>query len=128
MPAANEDFPWMSYYKNYNSFLSNIRNHDRVVNVEVIDAPNGLFKIVQEDRTLRVFICECYSFGVAEYEEAIEFFTTLDAIIINSNWCKYTPEVKQYCKEHRVGVFKISEFFGAINLTNFWNYISPDER
>lgn len=128
MPAANEDFPWMSYYKNYNSFLRKIRKHNLVVNVEEVDASNGLFNIVQENRTLRIFICECYSFGVAEYEEVLDHFDNLDVIIINSTWCDYTSDVKEYCKESRVGVFNISEFFGAINLTDFWNYIPPDER
>lgn len=128
MAAANKDFPWMSYYKNYDSFLRKIRNHDLVVNVEEVDASKGLFNIVQENRTLRIFICECYSFGVAEYEEALDHFDNLDAVIINSTWCGYTSEVKEYCKENRVGVFNISEFFGAINLAEYWNYISPDER
>lgn len=128
MPAANEYFPWMSYYKNYNSFLRKIKKHNLVVNVEEVDASNGLFNIVQENRTLRIFICECYSFGVAEYEEVLDHFENLDVIIINSTWCNYTADVKEYCKESRVGVFNISEFFGAINLTDFWNYIPPDER
>ncbi|WP_336026043.1 hypothetical protein [Acinetobacter pittii] len=128
MPAANNDFPWMSYYGNYNSFKRKIKFHDKVVKVVDIDAANGLFDIVQENRTLRIFICECYSFGVAEYEEALEKFENLDAIIINSTWCSYTPDVKEYCKEQRVGVFNLAEFFGAINLLNFWNYVAPNER
>lgn len=84
MPAANNDFPWMSYYKNYNSFKRKITFHDKVLSVVDVDAANGLFDIVQKDRTLRIFICECYSFGVAEYEEALENLGNLDAIIINS--------------------------------------------
>ncbi|WP_111858099.1 hypothetical protein [Acinetobacter sp. CFCC 10889] len=128
MPTANIDFPWMSYYGNYNSFKRKISNHNKVINVVEVDVANGLFDIIQENRTLRIFICECYSFGVAEYEEALEHFENLDAIIINSTWCEYTPEVKEYCKEQRKGVFNLSEFFGAINFPSFWNYVSPDER
>lgn len=60
----------MSYYRNYNVFKRNIATHSKVLDVKEIDASNGLYQIVQEDRILKIFICECYSFGVAEYEEA----------------------------------------------------------
>ncbi|MEG0602978.1 MAG: hypothetical protein RR487_00530 [Acinetobacter sp.] len=128
MPAANKNFPWMSYYGNYNVFKRNIATHSKVLDVKEIDASNGLYQIVQKDRILKIFICECYSFGVAEYEEALSHFENLDAIIINSTWCGYTSEVKEYCRTQKVGVFNISEFFGAINQANFWNYVAPDDR
>lgn len=118
----------MSHYGNYNFFKRKIAIHSKVLDVKEIDASKGLYDIVQQNRSLRVFICECYSFGVAEYEEALNYFENLDAIIINSMWCGYTPDVKDYCKEFKVGVFTISEFFGAINQINFWNYVAPDDK
>ena len=127
MAAANKEFPWMSYYGNYNFFVRKLRVHDKVNGVETIDAKNGVYKIHLSDSSINVFICECYSFGVAEYYELLgKIDVEIDAIVINSNWCSYSSDVKEQCKELRVGVFKFGEFLGAINRRDFWNYISPD--
>ncbi|MEG6544920.1 hypothetical protein V6C59_03400 [Acinetobacter bereziniae] len=127
MAAANKEFPWMSYYGNYDFFLRKLRIHDKVCKIETINAKNGIYKIYLSDRNLNIFICECYSFGVAEYYELLnKIDIEIDAIIINSSWCAYSSDVKEQCKELKVGVFKFGEFFGAINRKDFWNYVSPD--
>ncbi|MDR2249015.1 hypothetical protein [Acinetobacter sp.] len=127
MVAANKEFPWMSYYGNYKFFLSRLKNHDKVLRIEPIEAKNGIYKIHLSNRILNIFICECYCFGVAEYYELLDKVDAkIDAIVINSNWCGYTSEVKELCKEFNVGVFEFGEFFGAINRKDFWNYISPE--
>lgn len=69
MPAANIQFPWMSYYGNYNILKRRLKLHSKVSDVIEADVSQGLYHVVQENRTLKVFICECYCFGVAEYEE-----------------------------------------------------------
>jgi hypothetical protein len=76
---------------------------------------------------LRVFVCECYSFGVAEYVESVEKAGKLDAIIINSAWCGYTPEAKRMCRADRVGLFKIADFMAALNKPQLWDYLSEAE-
>src|SRR3546814_18538513 len=46
---------------------------------------------------LRLFICECYAFGVADYIETTGKLGHLDHVIINSAWCGYackTPELR----------------------------------
>ena len=129
MTAINTTFPWMSYYKNYNYFLNILRNHNKVSKIVELNKDKGYFKLYLKDsRELKLFICECYCFSVAEYEEALSNLKEIDAVVINSSWCGYTSDVKDYCKAQKVGIFKISEFLGAINLKNFWNYIPPDER
>ena len=30
MPAENEEFPWLSYYKNYDYFEEIIKNHNKI--------------------------------------------------------------------------------------------------
>ena len=127
MVAANKEFPWMSYYRNYDFFLKKLRVHNKVNEIEIIDPKNGIYKIHLSDSSINIFICECYSFGMAEYYELLDKIDVeIDAIVINSNWCSYSSDVKEQCKELRVGVFKIGEFLGAINRSDFWNYISPD--
>lgn len=129
MAAINKTFPWMSYYKNYRYFLNLSGKHDKVTKVTEIDKDRGYFKVYLKDsRILNVFICECYCFGVAEYEESLNNLKEIDAVVINSNWCGYSHDVKDYCRAQKVGVFTISEFLGAINIQNFWNYIPPNER
>lgn len=127
MVAANKEFPWMSYYGNYNFFLDRLKNHDKVIGIECVNAKYGIYKIHLPDSSLNIFICECYAFGVAEYYELLnKVDVKIDAIIINSSWCGYGSDVKELCKEFNVGVFKFREFFGAINRKDFWNYISPE--
>ncbi len=127
MPAHNDSFPWMSYYGDYQFFKDKMRSHRRVSNVRNVD--NGLYEIALVDgRTLRVFICECYSFGLAEYFESVEKVGALDAVIINSNWCGYTMEAKLHCRASRVGLFDIGGFMAALNLSNHWEYLTQQEK
>lgn len=127
MAAFNKNFPWLSHYGHYRFFESQLRLHSKISKFEKIQ--DGLYKIaIKGGRELKIFICECYSFGVAEYYEVVEKLGEVDAIVINSNWCGYSPDAKQHCRELSIGVFKIGEFMGAVNLQRFWEYIAPDER
>jgi len=88
-----------------------------------------LYEIDHVDgRTLIVFICDCYSFGIAEYYESVETLGDLNAVIINSNWCGYTMEAKFYCQEHDIGLFGIKGFMTALNLRNYWEYLTEEEK
>ena len=70
MPAENEEFPWLSYYKNYDYFEEIIKNHNKIKSIQNIGI--GLYEItLSRDKKLRLFICDCYSFGMAEYYETI---------------------------------------------------------
>ena len=127
MPAHNDSFPWMSYYKNYKFFESRMKSHSRVSSLR--NNADGLYEIVLTDkRVLKVFICECYSFGMAEYYESVDNLGELNAVIINSNWCGYSMEAKFYCIEHSIGLFDIGGFMVALNMKNYWEYITKDEK
>lgn len=127
MPAHNENFPWMSYYGNYNFFEQRMREHSKVNSIESINP--SLYNVELTDgRTLKVFICECYSFDVAEYLESCENYGELDAVIISSNWCGYSLDVKRHCMSEHVGVFNIRDFMAAINRNEYWKYLTQYER
>jgi hypothetical protein len=101
--------------------------HDRVE--RLVSYGNGLYNLSRKDGdTLRVFICECYAFGVAEYMETVERLGRLDAIIINSAWCDYSFEAKLHCREECVGLFKIKDFMAALNMRKYWLYLNKDEK
>jgi hypothetical protein len=127
MTAHNDKFPWMSYYGHYKFFEDKMQSHNRVCGIQ--NAKNGLYEInLSEAGIIKVFICECYSFGLAEYYETVEKLGKIQAVIINSNWCGYTSEAKHYCREHGVGLFNIGEFMAALNTKKIWEYLTKEEK
>lgn len=127
MTAHNKSFPWMSYYRHYRFFESRMKSHNKVSSL--IDIGGGLYEVTLIDgRVLRVFICECYSYGVAEYYESVENLGELNVVVINSNWCGYGMDAKLHCQEQNVGLFDISGFMAALNIHNYWEYLTKQER
>lgn len=127
MPAHNKEFPWMSYYESYSFFESRMKEHSKVNSIIKINP--SLYDIERSDKTIiRVFICECYSFDVAEYIESCQKLGELNAVIISSNWCGYTLDVKRHCMNKKVGVYDIGGFMAALNIPHYWEYLTKDER
>lgn len=127
MPAHSDTFPWVSYYGHYNFFEERMQSHSQVLNLR--NTEGGTYEIdLADGRTLRTFICECYSYGLAEYYETVENLGNIDAVIINSNWCSYTMEAKRHCKEQKVGLFNIGDFMAALNRKDFWDYLTEYEK
>ncbi|MGQ0661528.1 hypothetical protein [Sphingosinicella sp.] len=123
MPAHSEYFPWPSYYGHFDFFEQRMRSHNRVRNLENLG--DGRYRLTKTDGSvLEVFVCECYSFGAAEYLETTSNLGRLDAIIISSNWCGYTVDAKAECRRDRVGLFDIRDFMAALNRRDFWTYLS----
>ena len=60
--------------------------------------------------------------------EAVENLGDINAVIINSAWCGYTPDAKFYCRESNVGLFKIGELMGALHRDDYWRYLTDDEK
>lgn len=127
MPAHNQEFPWMSYYENYEFFESKMNDHSKVDSIR--KTADSFYHIKHSDGTLiKVFICECYSFDVAEYIETYQNLGEVNAIIINSNWCGYTFNVKHHCMNKKVGVYNINDFMAALNMRNYWEYLNKSEK
>lgn len=127
MPAHNQNFPWMSYYGNYNFFEQCMHKHTEVNSIERVNP--GVYNIVLTGgRELKIFICECYSFDTAEYMELCENYGPIQAVIISSNWCGYSLDVKHHCMTDEVGVFNIAGFMAAINRSEYWTYLTEYER
>lgn len=86
MPEPDKAFPWPPYYGHFQFFEKKMQSHSQVTNLKALG--NGLYEMTTKNGdTLRVFACECYSFGAAEYIEASQALGHLDVILINSNWC-----------------------------------------
>jgi len=96
MPAKNEDFPWKPHYGHFNFFEERMRQHRSIKRLNSLR--DGLYEIEKMNGdTLRIFICECYSYGVAEYIETKDIHGEIDDVVINSLWCEYTMEAKHFC-------------------------------
>jgi len=127
MAAHNSEYPWLSYYGNYRFFEDRMREHSKVTLVERLET--GHYRLVRSSGPdLVVFICECYSFGASEYDEVIENIGPVNAVVISSNWCGYALDFKMDCMNSDVGIFTIGEFMAALNLKDFWTYLSPQQK
>lgn len=127
MPAQNDNFPWMSYYKNYNFFEDRMNGHSKVRTSTKLNS--SLYKIeLLNGKELTIFICECYSFGTAEYVETCDNYGHIDAVVISSNWCGYDLELKRDCMNDEVGIFDVGGFMAAINKNDFWTYLTSYEK
>lgn len=127
MVAHSEIFPWPSHYGHFRYFEAQMKKHGRVADLTA--QGDGVYQLTRtQGETLRVFICECYAFGVAEYMETIENIGEVDVVIINSAWCGYTPDAKFHCRESNVGLFNIGEFMGALHREDFWCYLTDTEK
>jgi hypothetical protein len=127
MAANSESFPWPNHYGQFQFFESRMQVHDRVRHLTVME--NGIYELTKDTgQTIRVFICECYVFGIAEYLEVVERLGRVDAVVIDSVWCGYTGQAKAHCRAQKVGLFKIGEFMGALNQDDFWEYVPPEKQ
>lgn len=127
MAAYSDNFPWPNSYGHFNFFEERMHAHGRVRALNSLG--DGLYQITRLDGTiLKVFVCECYAYGVAEYAETVQNLGHLDAIIISSVWCGYTYELKLDRRDQGVGVFKIAEFMGALNHRDFWRYLTTEQE
>lgn len=101
--------------------------HSRIAGLKAHD--DGIYDLTTEfGKTLRIFVCECYSFGAAEYIETTQVLGRLDAIIINSAWCGYTTDAKRLARSNKVGLFTIGGFMSALNKAKLWDYLTKAEQ
>lgn len=103
-----------------------MHRHAKVASLQQIK--DGFYELtrVTGDK-LRVFVCECYAFGEAEYYEVLEKAGNLDIIVIDSMWCGYSPEAKRACRDDEVGLFKIAELMAALHRDKHWQYLTQSE-
>lgn len=126
MAANSKVFPWPPHYGHFNFFEQRMKGHGAVATLEKREG--GIYDLtLKSGKTLKVFICECYSYGVAEYMESVEKLGPLNAIIINSAWCGYTTEAKRLCRDRHVGLFNIRDFMGSLSKADFWLYLNEGD-
>jgi len=104
-----------------------MKEHSQVTTLEA--QGGGVYELTNIfGKKLRIFVCECYSFGAAEYTETKDKLGRLDAIIVNSAWCGYTSQAKRLARGEKVGLFKIGDFMSALNKADFSQYLNDKEH
>lgn len=103
-----------------------MKQHGKIASF--ITEDKGLYLLQKVDgETIRAFICECYSFGIAEFYECIDRLGKVDAILINSAWCGYTTDAKRQSRSDGVGLFKIGDFMSALHKKDWRSYLTGTE-
>lgn len=126
MTRPSDKFPWRPYYGHFAFFEQRMNAHSNVASLKANG--DGVYELTTKfGRTLKIFICECYSFGAAEYIETIEALGKLDAIVINSIWCGYTMDAKRFTRNDKVGLFQIGNFMSALNKVDVWDHLTKVE-
>lgn len=126
MPAYSEDFPWPSSRETFEFFEEQMLRHNKVQKLIRVDG--GLYELTtQRGNTLKVFVCQCYAFGVAEYREVVDKLGEVNIIVIDSAWCGYSDEVKRHCRALEVGLFKVGQLMAALNREDTWSFLDKNE-
>jgi len=126
MPAHSDKFPWSSYYGHYRKLETLLKGHSKVDGLDKL--ADGLYNLtLKNQKTLKLFIGECYSFGIAEFHEVTDNHGDIDIVLISSAWCGYGYDVKHYCRNQNIGVFQIGDFMAALNRRNLSQYLNEDE-
>lgn len=76
---------------------------------------------------LKVVLCDQYTLGLADIHKMVQEFGEVDCIVTGGEWNGYSPEAKAFGLENKKGVFVPSEFFGSLNIDDYWNYCKRDK-
>jgi hypothetical protein len=64
---------------------------------------------------VRVWVCDVYTLGLADYFKITQKDPELNAIVTMSGYNSWTREAKEQGYDDEVAVFKFGEFMGALN-------------
>lgn len=111
-------------------FFNLISKHSKVEEIEQIGVP--LYTITKSNGdVINALLVDIYMIGNAELLDLMSRYEDIDAIINISMWNENLSSAKDLAKEHKIGLFDMREFMGALNCVSrktFLNYIPPHER
>ena len=65
--------------------------------------------------SVRVFLTNVYTLGIADYLAISQAHQDIDAIVTLSGYNTYTPEAKAQALQNGTGLFKFKELMGALH-------------
>ncbi len=119
---------WKPRQESIQFFEKVLRTHGKVSRFRKRDAQ--VFEIERDgiSSSIVVLLTDLYTVGLADVVQAQDVVDDLDCIVTMSNWNGYTREGKEHAKEHRIGLFLLSEFMGSLWKKDFWDYVKLDEN
>ncbi|MBD1880548.1 nucleotidyltransferase domain-containing protein [Coleofasciculus sp. FACHB-T130] len=106
-----------------------LATHSFITRMEKLNI--AMFDVELKDgRSLRVFATNTYFFTEYTFEQVMAIDPAVDAIICSNPYGAYTREAKALCIDHKIGLFTLKTFMGAIRKDGdeFLNYLPNDER
>ncbi len=106
-----------------------LANHSFINRMEKLNI--AMFDVeLKNERSLRVFATNTYFFTEYTFEQIMVLDPAVDAIICSNPYGTYTWEAKSLCIKHKIGLFTLGSFMGAIRKDGdeFLNYLLQDER
>jgi len=106
-----------------------LANHSFIERMEKLNI--AMFDVdLKDGRSLRVFATNTYFFTEYTFEQIMAIDPGVDVIICSSPYGTYTWEAKALCIDHKIGLFNLKAFMGAIrkNGDEFLNYLLQEEK
>lgn len=111
-------------------FQKRMASHNNVASVtDVSTDEHFLFNIERTKHRdkMAVWLCDAYHFTDADLYTKPDTITAGDFIVVAK------PEGgifidQSVIEQHRIGIGMIGKFMGALNKTQMWTYLTPEER
>ena len=114
---------------NSRSFVEKIlKGHKKVVTFSGRSYNVFEIKRAGELPSITALFTDLYTVGQADVIEAQDKVENMNCFVTVSNYNGYTKDAKDYAVEQQIGLFRISEFMGALWKKDFWNYVQRDSR
>jgi hypothetical protein len=95
-------------------FETAIRGHSRVKRLARV-ADQAYVVERQSLPEVRVWLCDIYTLGVADYYAIRDADPEVNAIVVVSIWNSYTADAVQQARNDDVGIFTPKEFMSALH-------------
>lgn len=96
-------------------FLRTIGGHGKVSSISHESHTVFVVNRVAGLTDVRVWVCDVYTLGLADYLKIRAADPEIDAIVTMSGYNSWTRDAKEQGYSDGVGVFKFGEFMGALN-------------
>lgn len=96
-------------------FISTVGSQSKVLTVE--GESQNVFEVTRVGglADVRIWVCDVYTLGLADYLKITQADPELDCIVTMSGYNSWTREAKEQGYDDDVGVFKFGELMGALN-------------
>ena len=126
MPDGNPKYKDLPRLESISFFEKGTLAHKMVKSIKKIR--EQCYEIERKDKSnIKVYLTNLYIVGIADVHEIIQKFPEVNCIVTISAWNSYSNEAKEFCKSHKIGLFKYSEYYGALYYDHdrFYNYEPP---